>query len=91
MTASYEKKKAHRVQQFLNRCLEHNNYTSFGNTRVDATITLDDRTTFYMRSFPGKLKIKLDKTENSEESYYKMKDICEDIKNILAENKEEDR
>lgn len=85
MKASYERKKTFKIQEFLDSRLEHNG-TSFRNTKTNTRITLDDGTTFYMKSYPGKLKIEFNKTENSEEAYYKIKGICEDIKSLLAEN-----
>lgn len=84
--ASYDKNKTHKLQRLLDEDLRDDNDWSFKNERVDETITLDDRTTFYMRLYPGELKIKLDKSENSEESCQKMKDVFEDIKYLLGEN-----
>lgn len=86
MTALYEENKTRKIRRFLKNCFEEHNNTSFKNRHVDETITLEDRTTFYINSYPGQLKIKLNKRENSEEAYYRMKDICEDIKDMLDEN-----
>jgi len=47
-------------------------------------ITLDDKTTFYMKSYPGELKIKLNKQDNSYDSYTKIKDLCEGLKEIIG-------
>jgi len=55
------------------------------NSRADASITLDDKTTFYIRSKPGNLEIKLNKQENSAASYKKIKKMCEGIKSIVEE------
>ncbi len=86
LCASYDKNKTHKLQRLLDEDLRDDNEWSFKNSRVDETITLDDRTTFYMRLYPGELKIKLDKSENSEASCQKMKDVFEDIKYLLAGN-----
>ena len=86
MCAWYDKNKTRKVQRLLDEDLKDHNDMSFKNAKVDAMITLDDRTTFYMRLFPGELQIKLDKTENSGESCLKMKEVCEDIKDLLTEN-----
>ena len=86
MCASYDKNKTYKVQRLLDEDLEHNDDASFRNAKVDATITLDDNTTFYMKLFPGELKIKIDKTKNSGESFLKIKVTCEDIKDFLAGN-----
>ena len=41
---------------------------SFINSRIDGQFALNDRTTFYIKKYPGFLQIKLDKDENSYES-----------------------
>jgi hypothetical protein len=55
------------------------------NSRTDASITLDDKTTFYIRSRPGNLEIKLNKKENPASSYDKIKKMCAGIKAIIEE------
>lgn len=86
MHAVYRKNQAHMVQVYLDEHLLNNNFVSFKNEPVDEEITLDDQTTFYINAYPGELKIKIDKTENSEESYEKVKQICEDLRDRLADN-----
>ena len=86
MTALYEENKTRKIRRFLKNCFEEHNKTLFKNRHVDATITLEDKTTFYIDSYPGQLKIKLDKRENSDGAYYKIKYICENIKDMLDEN-----
>ena len=61
-----------------------NSNMSFVNSQIDGKLALDDRTTFYIKKYPGFLKIKLDKNENSEEAYRRMKAMCEGIKKILT-------
>lgn len=41
---------------------------------MDADITLDDKTTFYVKKSPGFLNIKFDKEKNSEEAFTKLKE-----------------
>jgi hypothetical protein len=84
MEAYFDKNKTRKVQQFMNSELGDRNSVSFINTRTDAMITLDDRTTFYMKSNPGELKIKLNKQDNSFESYTEIKDLCEGLKEIIG-------
>ena len=85
MYASYDRDKARKIQRLLDRELNVDIGRSGRNTHVDATITLDDRTTFYMQAFPGELRINFDKTRNSEDSWNKMQDVCEEIKEALEE------
>ena len=84
MEAYFDENKTRKVQQFMNSELGDRNSVSFTNTRMDAMITLDDKTTFYMKSFPGELKIKMNKLENSYQSYTEIKDLCEGLKEIIG-------
>ncbi len=84
--ASYDKNNTRKVQRLLDEDLGNNINSSFRNARIDGRIALDDKTIFYIRMFPGELKIKFDKTENSGESCIKLKEVCEDIKDLLARN-----
>ena len=86
MDASYRKNQTHRVRAYLNEHLLNKSVVSFKNRSMDEEITLDDNTTFYINSYPGELRIKIDKTENSDESFEKVRQVCEDLKDILADN-----
>jgi len=84
--ASFDRNKTRKIQRLLNEELNVDIGRSGRHTHVDATITLDDRTTFYMQAFPGELRINFDKTRNSEDSWIRIQDVCEDIKDALEEN-----
>jgi len=84
MEAHFDENKTRKVQQFMNSELGDRNSVSFINTTTDAMITLDDKTTFYMKSNPGELKIKLNKQDNSYQSYVEIKDLCEGLKEIIG-------
>jgi hypothetical protein len=86
MEASYRKNQTRAVQAYLDEHLPNNRIVSFKNESGNDEITLEDNTTIYVKSYPGKLKIKIDKSVNSEESCEKVKQICEDLKDILADN-----
>jgi hypothetical protein len=47
-------------------------------------MTLDDKTNLYVRTTPGKLYIRLNKQENDEEAYLRIKRLGEGIKQRLA-------
>ena len=85
MDALYQKRKTHAVQVYLNDHLL-NNRLSVKHRWKDEVVTLDDDTKIYLNSYPGELRIKIDKTENSEESCDKVKQVCEELKDILADN-----
>ena len=61
------------------------NNVSFANTKIDGKITLDDHTTFYIKKYPGYLQLKLDKEENTVESYQRIRSMCEGIKKIVSQ------
>lgn len=86
MDASYRKNQTHKVRAYLNEHLLNRSVVSFKTRSMDEEITLDDNTTFYINSHPGELRIKIDKTENSDESFEKVRQVCEDLKDILADN-----
>ncbi len=86
MEADYRKNQSHAVQVYLNNHLLNNSGVSIHNGFVDDEITLDDKTTFYINTNPGELSIRINKNENSEESCERVKQICEELKQILADN-----
>ena len=82
MTASFYPEKDDAVGKYLDREL-HSGDLSFANSEVDADITLDDKTTFYMKKSSGYLKIKLDKEKNSEQAYRKVRSALEGINEVV--------
>ncbi len=80
-SAEFNEKRSKKVQQFMDDFLDQN---TFRNAELDADITLDDGTKFYIELHPGEIKIKLNKRKNSLESYQKIKKMGEEIKQILA-------
>lgn len=81
--ALYSRNKTRRLQHYLDAQLSS---TMFTNSRIKGNVSLDDHTNFYILANPGVLVIKLNKRENSEESYYRIKALGEGIKRQLAEN-----
>ena len=81
--ASYQKNKTRKIQRYLDAEL---NSHLFSRARINATVTLDDQTNFYIKANPGILLIKLNKSDNSPESYHRIKLLGEGIKRELAEN-----
>jgi hypothetical protein len=86
MDADYSRRQTRAVQVYLNDHLLNGHVKLKRNDRIDKEITLDDKTTFYINSEPGSLHIKIDKTENSEEQCERIRQACEELKEILAEN-----
>lgn len=86
MSAYFNENKMNKIYQYMDERLGDRNNFSFANSKIDATLTLDDRTTFYLKTSPGDLEIKFDKDRNSVESYNRVKKMCEGIKNIIGKD-----
>lgn len=82
-SASYNSELDKQVQGYMNDQIGNENNFSFKNTRVDATMTLDNKITFYIKNSPGKLILKLDKRKNSTELYNQFKKMCEGIRDLI--------
>jgi hypothetical protein len=85
MCASFDENKTRKIQRLLDRELNIDIGRSGRTAHVDANITLDDHTTFYMRALPGQLRINFDKRANTEDSWEKIQDVCEEIKDALED------
>lgn len=83
LSTSYHPSRTKKLQHYLDNCLGESSNVSFVNTAMDATITLDDETRFYIKSYPGYLKIRFNKHENSYEAYEKMRSVYEGIKETI--------
>ncbi len=82
MKAWFSHRKTAAVERYMDKMLASGNM-SFRHTRIDGEISLDDQSTFYIRKRTGYLYIKMNKYENSDEAYYKIKEMCEGIKRVL--------
>jgi len=81
--ASYSKNKTVKVQRYLDERLGSSEFYRSELDDYDRTEVMNDDTKFYIQSTPGRIKIKLDKRENTEESYKRVKLICEGLKDVL--------
>lgn len=86
MDAHYPRKQSRSVDAYLDRTIGRNSRSSFKDSRVDGTISWDDRGVFYIKKYPGRLKIKIDKESTSPGTYRDLKKICQGLKNVLTNN-----
>lgn len=86
LLARFDERKTKLVQNYINQHAGNNNVFKTGRVKIDASTTIEDDIPVYIKFHPGRLKIKFNKEENPEESYEKVKDMCEGIKDLLAEN-----
>lgn len=85
-SAHYDRADTRRVQTYINDCIKPNQMAKSENDYVDASTSLPDNTRFYIKESPGRLKIRLNKTQNSTASYFRIKKMCEGVKRLLSEN-----
>jgi hypothetical protein len=80
--ARYDRHRTSAVQHYLDRTLGTSHM--FRKSRVDATISVDDRMRFYVKNTPGRLVIRLNRNENSEEAYWRIKEVAEGLKKQIV-------
>ena len=85
MQAEFSKRKIKAVERYMDRMLGDVTNMSFINSRINGKIALDDHTIFYIKKYPGYLKIRLNKYENSEEAYERIRAMCEGIEDVLID------
>ncbi|TDH25236.1 hypothetical protein EXU57_14115 [Segetibacter sp. 3557_3] len=83
MRAEFNRAKSRAVERYIDREFGPGSNVSLSSTRIDATISLDDHTRFYMKKSPGSLHIKLNKDDNSRTAYLRVKKICEGVKGVV--------
>lgn len=84
MKASFSEGRTKAVERYMDAHINDRNGMSFVNTSIDGVISFDDRTSIYIKKYPGYLHIKLDKEDNSTESYRQVKAMCLGIKDLLT-------
>ena len=85
MNAHFNKNKTRAVEHYMNEKIGRRNNRSFLHSKTDALITLEDGTKFHLEKWDGHIEIKLNKNENSNNSYYLIKDLCQGMKNVITQ------
>ncbi|MFI5158158.1 MAG: hypothetical protein ACHQF4_04790 [Sphingobacteriales bacterium] len=83
-SANYNPENTGRVQDYINSSIAPNGLFRSENDYMDINTTLSDKTNFYIKESPGRVKITIDKRKNSFNSYMRIKKMCEGIKGLLA-------
>lgn len=83
MNAHFPGNRTREVEEYMDSRIGNNSSMSFTNSRIDGDLTMDDRTTFYIKKYPGVLEIKFDKNKNSGDSYRQIKSMCQGIKKSI--------
>lgn len=84
-SAVFDKAKNPEVVSYMDKVLGKPNNISFSNTQLDAKMSLDDKSKFYIKLSPGNIKMKFSKEDNSEANYKKLKNMCENLSKIVHE------
>jgi hypothetical protein len=84
-SASFNQDYTGRVQDYINHSVKPNGLFKSTHDYFDITTILDDKTDFYVKESPGRLKIKIDKHKNPYTSYMRIKKMCDGISNVLKE------
>jgi hypothetical protein len=84
LIASYDRGHSRAVYNYINKNISPDQLGDSENDYFDVTTSLTDKTVFYIKESPGKLKIELNKRKNSTASYYRIKKMCEGVKELLA-------
>ncbi len=86
-SAEFNKDKHPEIVRYMDNILGKSNNISFAKTKLDSKMSLDDKSTFYIKLSPGNLKMKFSKKENTMESYKKLKRMCEGVNEIVHRKK----
>lgn len=84
--AHFPEDRTKEVQRYLDDKLENGGDFSFENSRIDGTIALDNKMNFYIKMYPGSLKIEMDKSKNTYENYARMRKMGEEMGKVLTNN-----
>src|SRR5687767_7547787 len=85
MNAHFNKNKMWEVERYMDRMIGAATKMSFVKTRIDGELALENQGTFYIKKYPGHIKIKLDKEKNSEEAYETIREMCEGMTAVLED------
>ena len=82
--ASYGRNQSRKVLSYIDAQLSKSK--QFRHARMDGDVELDDHTKLYIRTKPGRLVIKVIKSENDNASIERIKNLTEGIKIRLTED-----
>lgn len=81
--ADYDPANTKKVESVLDKYLKESNDPSFTNTKLDADMTLRNRTVFHIKHNSGELKIEMDKDRNPGEALRTFKKMAEELKGSI--------
>jgi hypothetical protein len=81
--ADYDPANTKKVESVLDKYLKESNDPSFMNTKLDADLTLRNRTVFHIKHNSGELEIELDKDKNPGQTIQTFKKMAEELKRSI--------
>lgn len=72
------------VQRVINAHLRQHHSPASVTVFTDREITLEDGTSFYLKTEPGRLRIRINRDDNREEGFESVIQMCDEIKEVLA-------
>jgi len=84
LDASFPRDKASEFYQQINNAVSPEAQFDFEDGDLETGTSLDDGTTFQIKSHSGELQLIFDKTRNNRQSYQRMKKIYEGLKGIVS-------
>lgn len=84
-TAYFDESKTGKVQAYINDAVSPAGVFNSRDHKLNTIATLDDKTTFHINASPGKLTITLNKKENTQAAYHRIKKIGEGVQLILVQ------
>jgi hypothetical protein len=88
MRAHFDDDLTDEVNRVINTYLERRHPSSLVYQNTDREIQLDNGTVVYIKSRPGRLNIEIDKDANPAEGYKALLEMCDEIKEVLANRDE---
>lgn len=85
MNAYFSQRKIRKVERYLERMLGDDGNRSFAHSRINGRVRFDDDGIIYIKKYPGHIKIKLNKYENSEATYERVREMCEGLKDVIID------
>lgn len=85
MNAVYRPARTQKIEHYMQSKMLTSTVFNKVESNTNAVLVEDGDARFYLQSSKGNLHIKLNKNENSEQSYNRVKEMCEEIKEIIAQ------
>lgn len=84
-SAAFPEDKTANVHRVVNHSMAPNGLFASVHDYLNVTTTLQDKTNFAVKAYPGFIQVTVNRTGNSPVSYDRIKDMCAEIKKSLKD------